>query len=170
MTRSRIILDDEGWRGSALWILLAAFSARVAGQLVVVLWAPSWLPAMEQWYSGLLPYRLLLPTQIVLIGVMARLAAQVHGQGGRLPARSPQRGEWLTRASYLYAAAMLVRYAVQLVLKPEWRWFGHTIPIAFHLVLATWLYVLAGAYRVQRRAKRHASVCRLAGGAHQSVY
>jgi hypothetical protein len=170
MTRWRMGEADERWRGPALWILLAAFSARVAGQLAVVLWAPAWLPAMDQWYSGLLPYRLLLPTQIVLIGVMARLAARVHRQGGRLPARSPHRGQWLTRASYLYAAAMLVRYAAQLVLKPEWRWVGHTIPIAFHLVLATWLYVLAGAYGVRRRAKRHASVWRLAEDTPHSVY
>ena len=45
------------------WFLLlfgALFVVRVAGQLVVVLRAPTWLPPMEQWI--LLPYRLLLPT------------------------------------------------------------------------------------------------------------
>jgi hypothetical protein len=59
------------------------------------------------------------------------------------------RGDWLRWGSYLYAAAMLVRYAAQMVVHPEWRWLGHTIPVAFHLVLASYLFVLSGAWRRQ---------------------
>jgi hypothetical protein len=42
---------------------------------------------------------------------------------------------------------MLVRYPVQMALHPEWRWHHRTIPIVFHLVLATFLRVLAEVRR-----------------------
>ena len=46
-----------------LWICIALFAARVIGQFEVMLFAPDWLPPMEAWFSGLLPYHLLLPPE-----------------------------------------------------------------------------------------------------------
>jgi hypothetical protein len=42
----------------------------------------------------------------------------------------------------IYAGAMVVRYAVRMARRPEERWFGGTIPIVFHLVLASYVLVL----------------------------
>ena len=142
---SSIRQQPDRRRVLVLWTLLAAFVARVLGQLLVVVARPAWLPPMEQWYSGLLPYSLLLPTQILLIAIMAALALRVTRRHGRLGTNLRRRRR-LTATSYLYATVMLVRYVVQLVVRPEWRWFGHTIPIAFHLVLASFLFVVAAAY------------------------
>jgi ABC-type multidrug transport system permease subunit len=54
---------------------------------------------------------------------------------------------------------MLVRYAVSMALQPEWRWFGHTIPIVFHCVLATFLMtygtLLVDGMRPARSRPRH---------------
>jgi hypothetical protein len=133
-------------RAPLLYALLCAFVLRVTGQVLVVTRHPAWLPPMEQWHSGLLPYPLLLPAQLVLIAVMLSLVAQVERAGGRLPSSAARVG-WLTGASYLYAVAMIVRYVAQVTIHPEWRWFGHTIPVVFHLVLASFLFVLAGAWR-----------------------
>src|SRR3989442_938027 len=47
--------------------------------------------------------------------------------------------EWF---SYLYWGGMAVRYVVSMALHPERRWFGGTIPIFFHCVLATFLFVV----------------------------
>ena len=47
-----------------LWICIALFFVRVLGQIEVLLLAPDWLPPMAAWYSGLLPYPILLPAQI----------------------------------------------------------------------------------------------------------
>ena len=47
------------------------FAARVLGQFEVLLISPDWLPGMEAWYSGLLPYYLLLPAQIAILMVMS---------------------------------------------------------------------------------------------------
>ena len=43
--------------------------------------------------------------------------------------------------AYVYAGSMLARYAVRMSRRPGERWFGGTIPIVFHLVLAAYLYV-----------------------------
>ncbi|MDP9365759.1 MAG: hypothetical protein M3Q10_16310, partial [Chloroflexota bacterium] len=56
----------------------------------------------------------------------------------------------------LYGGAMIVRYAATMLLRPEWRWFGHSIPIVFHLVLAAYLglYARARGGRVRSGARR----------------
>ena len=107
-----------------LTILLVLFILRVAGQLVVVLFAPSWLPPMEAWYSGLLPYPLLLPAQILIIALMIFMI--------RRP--PPTRRAPIFVFATIYAVAMIVRYAILRT---------HEIPVIFHLVLATFLFVYA---------------------------
>src|SRR6516165_4376022 len=49
------------------------FVLRVAGQVLVGLGEASLLPPFERWYSGLLPYWLLLPAQIALIVLMLKI-------------------------------------------------------------------------------------------------
>jgi hypothetical protein len=36
---------------------------------------------------------------------------------------------------------MVLRYALTMIYRPDMRWFGSTIPIFFHFVLAGFLYV-----------------------------
>ena len=123
-----------------LWVLLALFVGRVAGQLIVVRWAPRWLPPMGQWYSGLLPYRFLLPIQVLFIAVMAAMALDVATGGDVLGGPYRRLGQVLIAVSYVYAGGMVVRYVVRMARRQDQRWFGGTIPIAFHLVLAGFLF------------------------------
>ncbi|MGD8631902.1 MAG: hypothetical protein PVG72_14390, partial [Gammaproteobacteria bacterium] len=51
-------------------------------------------------------------------------------------------GGFLIAFSAVYALAMPVRYVVRMYRRPDERWFGGTIPMVFHLVLASYLYVL----------------------------
>ena len=119
----------------ALWILFSLFVLRVAGQVIVFLAAPGWLPPMSRWYSGLMPYRYLLPSQVVIMGLMVSMIVQVTR--GAAPAGEVAAAEvW---ASYLYAAGMIVRLAKWLRDPPERR--GVLIPIVFHFVLAAFLFV-----------------------------
>lgn len=46
-----------------LWTLLALFALRVAGQALVAFSDVRFLPPMQAWYSGLMPYPYLLPSQ-----------------------------------------------------------------------------------------------------------
>ena len=58
-------------------VLLVLFFGRVVGQILVATIAPTWLPPMARWYSGLMPYRYLLPTQIVFLVVMTAMTIGV---------------------------------------------------------------------------------------------
>ncbi len=126
-----------------LWALLTLFCLRVVGQVVVVLAHPAWLPRMAQWYSGLLPYPLLLPAQVVLIALMSVMAWQVSAHVA--PFGTPHRavGVVLIPLAIVYAGSMAVRYAVRMARDPDQRWLGGTIPIIFHVVLAAFLLLFA---------------------------
>ena len=125
-------------------ICTTLFALRVLGQVLVVLYRPRWLPANEHWYSGLMPYRYLLPSQLALFAVMAVITADVYRDRGLFAA-----GWWSEAAPYLaviswiYFGSMVVRYAVTMWLRPEFRWFKRTIPIWFHMVLAVALWAFA---------------------------
>jgi hypothetical protein len=115
-----------------LTILLALFIARVLGQLLVVLKHPRWLPPMQEWYSGLMPYRYLLPAQIAIIVLMIAMIRQVAA--GVPPNRSLAIGIFVFAT--IYAGAMVVRFFVRR--RP-------LIPIVFHWVLAAFLFTYATA-------------------------
>jgi hypothetical protein len=115
-----------------LTALLALFIARVIGQVVVVVARPRWLPPMEAWYSGLMPYRYLLPSQIAIIALMMMMIRQVAI--GVPPHRSLALGIFIFAT--IYAGAMVVRFFVR----------RHPlIPILFHWVLAAFLFTYAAA-------------------------
>jgi hypothetical protein len=54
-------------------LLLALFIARVLGQVLVAFFDARLLPPMQAWYSGLMPYEYLLPSQILLVALMAKI-------------------------------------------------------------------------------------------------
>ena len=134
---------------AVLFVCTVLFALRVAGQVIVVLWAPRWLPSMEHWYSELMPYRYLLPAQLVLLSLMAVIAADVYRTGGFFAsswwgiAATP-----LRLAAVVYFASMIVRYVLTMKLRPERRWLKRTIPIWFHMVLATALWSFGGYHSI----------------------
>jgi len=121
-----------------LWVCIGLFLLRVLGQLEVVLIAPPWLPTMEQWYSGLLPYPLLLPAQILILMLMTALTVnemrRAHDAAGR---------KWLRVFSLLYFVAMVVRLVVQFLRGADDVIAAGGIPVAFHWVLALFLLVFS---------------------------
>ena len=134
-----------------LGALTFLFACRVLGQLVVALADVAWLPPFERWYSGLMPYAALLPVQLAMIAVMLKIVWDFAREDGFFLRLGPRVGTILLWFSYLYALAMVVRYVVTMLLKPELRWFTGTIPIWFHFVLAAFIYTL-GRYQVRGRA------------------
>jgi hypothetical protein len=124
-----------------LWVLLALFVCRVLGQLIVVLYAPPFLPPMAEWYSGLMPYQYLLPTQILIICFFAKVSSDISRGVGHWAMPHHKLGLFLRNFGYFYFVAMVFRYVLRMSMHPEARWFGGTIPIIFHFVLATFLIV-----------------------------
>jgi hypothetical protein len=62
-----------------------------------------------------------------------------RGSGFSLQPR-PQAGRAVVWFSYLYFGAMILRYVVRMTRRPDQRWFGGTIPIIFHSVVAAFLW------------------------------
>lgn len=134
----RLPLDPtEAGAYLALFILL--FLLRVALQVLVVWRGPRWLPPMtgENW--NLVPYRILLPSQLAILILMCFILQAVRFEVGIFGARRPALGLFLIVASAIYAHVMAGRYVVRMVRRPEARWFGGAIPIVFHMVLAAFL-------------------------------
>jgi len=123
-----------------LLVFTLLFFLRVLGQMLVVFADVEFLPAMEHWYSGLMPYPLLLPVQLIMLVVMWRLVSDVKQGTGTFSGQSARVGIFLRRFSYVYFLAMVIRYILTMAYNPELRWFGHSIPVIFHMVLALFLY------------------------------
>jgi len=134
-------------RTALLWTLLALFAARVFGQLAVALEAAPFLPPMEEWQSGLLPYPVLLVSQVALIAGLAAICRQFGRRSGYFVEPHQWLGRPLWIVGWLYAGAMVVRYAVWMAIKPEARWTGDLIPVVFHIVLASFVIVVADHHR-----------------------
>jgi hypothetical protein len=129
---------------SLLWFFTGLFVLRVVGQILVAIRARQWLPPMQQW--NFIPYPILLPIQIVFIVVMVWIDMSFTSNTGVATAKNPNFGNFLINFSYLYALAMVIRYTIRMHRQPDQRWFGGTIPIVFHLVLASYLYTLGSFY------------------------
>ena len=141
-----MLQSDPTVYGYWLWFFLLLFVCRVLGQVVVVLFHPRWLPAMEQWYSGLLPYRYLLPVQLLMVLFMAWICFDFTHAHDHFTARSPGVGRAPLYFSYVYFGSMVLRYIVRMRRRPDQRWLGGAIPIIFHCVLAAYLFVLGRFY------------------------
>ena len=136
---------QEPW-ALALWALTLLFFLRVLGQALVAFAGVTFLPPMEAWYSGLVPYPVLLPAQVAILALM--LAVNLAISRGRGYAAEPR--AWLGRPlrwfAVVYAAAMVLRLLLTT---------GGRIPTAFHFVLAAYLLVLSDyQMRLARRAGR----------------
>jgi hypothetical protein len=127
------------------WSCVLLFAARVIGQIEVLLLAPGWLPPMQAWYSGLLPYYLLLPLQIVLLMAMSIVAWNRRVRTGRFAAARPRTAAALRHLACLYFAAMALRLLLNVIDNGADFWLAGAIPVAFHWVLALFLLVSARA-------------------------
>ncbi|MEO6525749.1 MAG: hypothetical protein ABIP93_03925 [Gemmatimonadaceae bacterium] len=124
-------------------MLLVLFLGRVIGQVLAATTAPSWLPPMARWYSGLMPYRYLLPAQIVILAVMTAMTIGVDRQSPPFGALSANAGALTVWTSYVYALGMVARSIRYALARPERR--GVLIPIVFHFVLAGFLFAYGSA-------------------------
>ncbi|MGH8667909.1 MAG: hypothetical protein ACREUH_01640, partial [Burkholderiales bacterium] len=103
---------------AALWALLALFALRVAGQFLVAFFGVGWLPPMQRWYSGLVPYQYLLASQIVILALMTKICVDfTRGRGFFVQPRRFFAGPWLW-FGWAYLAVMLARYPLQMAFKP----------------------------------------------------
>ena len=126
--------------------LSLAFLVRVLVQALVAFFRVDFLPPMQHWQSGLIPYALLLSAQVVILIVQTRISADVWRGAGWFAACRPRGGVILRWISFCYFLAMVARYVLTMYFYPDRRWLTGTIPIFFHWVLAAYLFVLGRYY------------------------
>ncbi len=134
-----------------LWVLLFLFILRAVGQMLVAFGDITWLPPMEEWYSGLIPYPQLLISQILIIILLTKVCLDFTRCRGVFVSPKRVYGRGVLYFGYVYLIAMILRYAIRMSLYPEERWFGGTIPIVFHWVLATFVILFGRYHRSQRQ-------------------
>lgn len=123
-----------------LWLLTGLFAMRVAGQ-AIQRWLPQpFLPSFHAFQGSSLPYWGLLSAQLLILGVMMRIAWRI--QAGRL-APSRRAGTVLSWIGGVYMAGALGRIVVGLVVPGAPAWFSTWIPAVFHVVLAGFVLTLA---------------------------
>jgi hypothetical protein len=126
-----------------LWSCVFLFAARVVGQFEALVKSPGWLPDMDAWYSGWLPYYLLMPAQIALLMIMAVVAWNRRVRTGRFALARPRLARGLRGLALLYFLAMALRLAINVQANGAEFWREGAIPVAFHWVLALFLLVSA---------------------------
>lgn len=126
--------------GATLAALTGLFALRVAGQ-AIQRWIPQpFLPPMEAFQGSKLPYSTLLTIQILILGLMLRTSWRVW-TARSAPARGL--GRCLAWFGGIYLAGSIARIGVGLLVPAAPPWFSTWIPAFFHLVLASWVLVLA---------------------------
>ncbi len=145
-----------------LWGLLFLFVLRVLGQLLVAVGWGLFLPPMEEWFSGVIPYPRLLAFQIVIVLLYSKVCFEfTRGHGFFV---TPRRGLGVGLLSFgsVYLAVMLIRYVIRMSVYPHERWTGGSIPIFLHWVLASFLLIV-GAYHwkhARHQAHREVSIAK----------
>ncbi len=136
-----------------LWFLLTLFCLRVIGQMLVAFLHVSFLPPMEEWYSGLIPYPWLLMSQFFIILVFGKVCIDFTRREGFFVVPRPTLGSGLLTFGSVYLAAMVIRYVIRMSLYPHARWVGGSIPIFFHWIIAGFLLSVGGYHWSRTRRK-----------------
>ena len=110
---------------------------RVLGQLLVALFHVEFLPPMQAWYSGLMPYEYLLPAQIAILALMIKICLDFTRRRGWFYAPRRSFAVELLWFGWIYLAAMIARGF----------WFGLSIPVVFHWVLAGFVIAVGLSHR-----------------------
>jgi hypothetical protein len=83
----------------ALGALAIMFLARVVGQMAVAAFGITFLPPMEEWYSGLLPYSVLLSAQAGILALQFEVSRELwigRGPFARLRVRFGAGLKWFS--------------------------------------------------------------------------
>jgi len=133
------------------------FCLRVIGQALVAFFSVSFLPPMEEWFSGFLPYPELLLCQILIILLYGKICVDFARGRGYFFRPNARLGRSLLWFGSLYLGVMIIRYIIRMGLYPTERWAGGSIPIFFHWVLAAFVLVL-GIYHWSKTSRTRKAI------------
>jgi len=137
-------LSDSRNYAALMCLFTGLFLFRVAAQFFLLFGDIPGLPSFQHWHSGVMPYWLLLTCQIMILAAMAHLAIKFI-KGTMTPNRRLGKALWLIAS--IYFGVVLTRITLGLTIFSEKSWFTHFIPAFFHLLLASFLLVVAAFNR-----------------------
>jgi putative CocE/NonD family hydrolase len=143
-------------------VFLGLFIFRVLAQAVIALGWGQFLPPWEEWFSGLVPYRPLLISQLMIVAIYGTVCLQFWRGHGLFVTPRRWLGDALLTVGSVYLGVMLIRYVIRMSLYPLERWTGGAIPIFFHWVLAAFLLTLGWYHRGAFTARRRSRPARIA--------
>ena len=123
-------------RSRLRWGLTALFLLRILAQPLADR-IPA-LPPFDAWQGSRLPYPLLLASQLGILALM--VWGNLRAPGLRT---QPRLARALTIVGVAYLVTMFVRLGVGLVWADAPVWFQRPLPAFFHLVLASWVLLMA---------------------------
>lgn len=134
-----------------LFILTAIFIFRVVGQFLQLWFNVPLLPSFEQWYSGAIPYPYLLAIQFFIIFWMLRISLKIKNI-----VIKPNRklGNFLEVIAWIYLIVMFVRFVISVTGMLEYTWFQRPIPSFFHMVLASYILLVAHYHKTKNHLFR----------------
>lgn len=127
-----------------LWLLAGLFAIRVAAQPAALVFDADLLPSFDSWHGGVLPYPVLLLTQLCILGWLAGTAWRFR-TGTVVPRRRV--GQVALFLGSVYFAVMSMRLLLGVTVLANVRWFASPLPALFHLVLASYV-MLFGHFHV----------------------
>ncbi len=122
-----------------LWLLLMVFAFRVAAQPAALVFRDSFLPLFDSWHSGVMPYGLLLASQLLILATLGWTSWRFTA-GNVVPRRGI--GVVALTLGGLYFGVMALRLSLGLTVLSHQRWFASRVPTVFHLVLATFVLLV----------------------------
>jgi len=118
--------------------LIGLFTIRVIAQPSSLMFKSKFLPPFEDWHGGVLPYPVLLITQLLILAWMTITARRFYI--GSVSA-SRRLGVFILIFASIYFILMLVRLVLGLTILIDHRWFSSHLPAFFHMVLASFLFL-----------------------------
>ncbi len=129
-----------------LGTLTLLFAFRVIAQFIQKYFPTNHLPPLEAWQGSGLPYPWLLFSQVILLAV-ATWQILLVATDRIVPSKKV--GNVLRVFGLAYFGSMLFRLIAGLTFATHIHWFAAKIPSFFHLVLASFILVLAHYHRVK---------------------
>ncbi len=134
--------------GTLMWFLTALFAFRVSAQLLILNFPDLPLPAFERWHSEVLSYPILVVFQLAILLVLGILS---HRMIANRVSRNKKIGKRLFIIGGVYFIIMLLRLSLSLSIiylpgVSDLAWFQRPLPSFFHLVLASFILILARCY------------------------
>lgn len=118
------------------WLLTGLFCIRVIAQPSALLINSRFLPAFESWHGGVLPYPILLITQLLILLWMIRTTRKFETC---TVLASYRIGVNVLIIASIYFIVMFARLILGITIFSEIRWFASPLPAFFHMVLASFL-------------------------------